>query len=54
MKTDLEWLTEMGLCHKCRKAKPALGSQSHTVRTSRRSLHCRSNGICYFRDALCN
>lgn len=25
MKTDLEWLDEMGLCHKCRKAKPAPG-----------------------------
>lgn len=23
--TDYEWLTEMGLCHKCRKEKPAPG-----------------------------
>lgn len=25
MKTDLEWLTEMNLCHACRKEKPAPG-----------------------------
>lgn len=23
--TDYEWLTEMGLCHRCRRSKPAPG-----------------------------
>lgn len=26
-KTDYEWLTEMNLCHKCRKQKPAPGKK---------------------------